>query len=370
MPSFRVPILDLASENARVRDEIRAEIERIVDESSFVLGPAVTRFEENFAAWCGADHCVTTSNGTSALHLAMRCLDVGPGDEIVTVSMSFVATAWPALYLGATPVFVDIDPERYTLDPDRLAAALTRETRAIVPVHLYGQCADMDAILEVANANGIPVIEDAAQAAGARYKGRRPGSMGTLACWSFYPSKNLGAFGEAGAVTTSSPELAERLRSLRDHAQSQRYIHDEVGYNYRLDSIQAAVLDVKLRHVDAWIEERRKVASEYDHGLADCGVIAPRAFPDGDHAYHLYVIQDEQRDELREQLASDGIQTGLHYPTPIHAQPPFRGAFRAPGGLAVTDDLARRCLSLPIYADLEEAQVRTVIDALRRARGR
>lgn len=359
-----VPFLDLKAQIQPIRDEIWRELELVVDRTAFASGPAAAAFEEDFAAYSGVRECVALNSGTSALHVAMRCLDIGPGDEVITVSMSFVATAWPILYLGARPVFVDIDPERFTLDPSRLEAALTPRTRAIVPVHLYGQCADMDPILELAKERGIPVIEDAAQAAGAKYKGRRAGSMGTIGCFSFYPGKNLGAWGEGGAITTDSLEIAERARRLRDHGQSQKHLHDEVGYNYRMDGLQGAVLRVKLRYLDEWNDRRRQVARLYDSILQTAPIRTPKACPDGEHIYHLYVIRSREREALREGLQERGIQTGLHYPKPIHTQEPFVALACRPGDLPVSEALGRQCLSLPIFPELSEVQIRRVAEAL------
>ena len=363
-----VPHLDLRPQTAAIRAELRAAMDRVIDDTAFILGPAVTEFERDLAAYCGAAECVGLNTGTSALHLAMQCVGVGEGDEVVVPAMSFIATAWPVLYLRARPVFVDIDPRRCTLDPARLAAAITPRTKAIVPVHLYGQCADMDPILEIAAARGIPVIEDCAQAVGAEYRGRRAGAMGRVGCFSFYPSKNLGGFGEGGAITTDDPGIAERARRLRDHAQTARYAHEEMGYNYRMDGLQGAVLGVKLKHLEGWNGRRRAVAAAYDAGLAATAVTPPAPCPDGRHIYHLYVIRDRDRDGLREALAARGIGTALHYPIPIHMQKPFAGFGVGPGALPATEELARTCVSLPMYPELTDAQVAQVIAALRELR--
>jgi dTDP-4-amino-4,6-dideoxygalactose transaminase len=359
-----VPIIDLRAQIASMEGELREAIDSVLEDVGFSNGPAVRRFEDAFAAYCDVPECVGVSSGTSALHLAMRVLGVGPGDDVVTVSMSFVATAWPILYLGARPVFVDIDPRSYTLDADRLEDALTDRAKAIVLVHLYGQCADMDPIMQIAARRGVPVVEDCAHAPGGEYKGRRAGSMGTLGCFSFYPTKNLGAFGEAGAVTTSDPELARRVRMLRDHGQTGRYMHNVVGYNYRMDGIQGAILSAKLRHLDSWNGRRRAIAAEYDRRLAGCRVELPREVTDGRHVYHLYVIRDRERDALAEALAARGVATSSHYPIPIHLQKPFRAAGLLAGDLAVTEELARTCLSLPLYPELRDEQVDQVVAAI------
>ncbi|TMG79491.1 MAG: DegT/DnrJ/EryC1/StrS family aminotransferase [Betaproteobacteria bacterium] len=364
----RVPMLDLKAQHGPIEAELRAAVERIFASSEFVLGKALNLFEEEFAAFCGTADAVAVSSGTSALHLALRCCEIQPGDEVITVSMSFIATAWPMLYEGARPVFVDIDSKRYTMDPEALARAITPRTRAIIVVHLYGQCADMDPILEIAKGHDIPVIEDAAQAVGALYKGRRAGSMGSFGCFSFYPSKNLGGAGDGGAVTTQSPKMAARLRRLRNHAQLESYWSDEIGYNYRLDSIQCAVLSVKLPRVDRWVEQRRRVAEIYDRELKAASIALPHASSDGIHAYHLYVIKDARRDQLRRALSARGVQSAIHYPNPIHRQPPYRDS-QHHWNLPVTEELALHCLSLPLYPELSDAQIEAVIQSVLDARG-
>ncbi len=369
MTNRKVPIIDLKAQLASMEGEIRAAIDSVLDDVGFSNGPATRRFEEDFAAYCGVEECVAVGSGTSALHLAMCSVGVGPGDEVISVSMSFVATAWPILYLGGRAVFVDIDPRSYTLDPERLEAAISPKTKAIVLVHLYGQCADMDPILAIANDRGIPVIEDCAHTPGAEYKGRRAGSMGTIGCFSFYPTKNLGAYGEAGAVTTNDDALAARARMLRDHGQTERYVHDRVGYNYRMDGIQGAILSAKLKHLDAWNDRRRALAAAYDERLGNCRVITPREVTPGKHIYHLYVIRDDDRSALAASLGRRGVATGLHYPIPIHLQGPFRGMGFDEGNLLVTEELARTCLSLPIYPELRDDQLEQVIEAILAERG-
>jgi dTDP-4-amino-4,6-dideoxygalactose transaminase len=360
--------MDLKGQITPIRKEIDAAINEVLEDVGFANGPAVRRFERNFASYCGVNECVAVGSGTSALHVAMSCLDVGPGSEVITVSMSFIATAWPVLYLGARAVFVDIDPRRYTMDPEGLEVAITSRTKAIVPVHLYGQCADMDAILSIADRHGIPVIEDCAHAPGAEYKGRRAGSMGVLGCFSFYPTKNLGACGEGGVITTNDGALAERARMIRDHGQRERYIHECVGYNYRMDGFQGAILDVKLRYLDAWNESRRSIAEEYGRQLSSCRIVTPWDAGDGKNVYHLYVIQDDNRQALRDRLEKGGIGTGLHYPFPIHLQPPFESMGFTRGDLPATDELARKCVSLPIYPHLTESQIARVASAIAAAR--
>ncbi len=363
----RVPFLDLKAQVASIRPEIDAAIAEVIDHTTFSLGPAVSRFERAFAAFVGTEHCVAVNSGTSALHLAAECLNIGPGDEVITVPMTFVATAWPMLYLGAQVKFVDVDPKRYTLDPNRLEAAITARTRAIIVVHLYGQCAAMDPIMEIANRHGLPVIEDAAQAHGATYQGRKAGTMGVIGCFSFYPGKNLGAFGEGGALVTQNQDIAARARMLRDHGQPQKYHHDRLGYNYRMDGIQGAVLAVKLKYINEWNTARRSVARQYDTWLADLGPATPPPCPDGDHIYHLYVIRHPRRDALRESLERQGISVGMHYPIPLHLQKCFAHLHHQPGDFPVSENIAAQCLSLPMYAELSPDQVRRVCDAVAQA---
>lgn len=360
--------MDLRAQTEALRPELHAALDRVLDDLAFANGPAVAAFEQEFATYCGVPECIAVDTGTSALHLAMLCLGIGPGDEVATVSHSFIATAWPILYLGAKPVFVDIDRAHFTMDPERLAAAITSRTRAIVPVHLYGQCADMDAIMAIAASHGIPVIEDAAQAHGAEWQGRRAGSMGTFGCFSFYPSKNLGACGEGGCLTTRDLDLAARARRLRDHAQLRRYEHNEVGYNYRLESFQGAVLSLKLRHLEEWTVRRQSIAAEYDRALAGCALELPRRHPAARHVYHLYVVRDADRDTLAADLRDKGIVTGLHYPTPIHLQAPLRALGWKEGDLPVTEDACRQVMSLPIYPELTPEKVARVVAAVRQLR--
>jgi dTDP-4-amino-4,6-dideoxygalactose transaminase len=359
-----VPYLDLRAQYSGLRTEVLSALEDICESTNFAQGRATSEFEAKFAAYCGVDYCVTLNSGTSALHLALRCLDVGPGDEVVTVSMTFIATAWAITYAGATPVFIDIDPVRRTLNPDQLEAAITSRTKAIVPVHLYGMPADMDRIMAIADRHGIPVIEDAAQAHGARYKNKRVGQFGQIACFSFYPSKNLGAYGEGGALVTNDGSMARRARSLRDHAQTERYLHDEVGYNYRMDSFQAAVLDIKLKHLDEWNRARNNCAQLYTELLKDSSYKLPAHLSDSECVWHCYVIETQERDRVRAGLQEVGIQTAVHYPVPIHLQKAYAHLDYRSGDLPVTEALCERCLSLPIYPELSEEKISRVASAL------
>ena len=359
-----VPYLDLRAQYGTLRSEVLSALQEICESTSFAQGPATSEFEAKFAAYCGVDHCVSLNSGTSALHLALRCLDVGPMDEVVTVSMTFIATAWAISYVGATPVFVDIDPVRRTLNPDKLEAAITSRTKAIIPVHLYGMPAEMDRIMAIAERHGLPVIEDAAQAHGARYRGRRVGQFGQIACFSFYPSKNLGAYGEGGALITNDASIAHRARSLRDHAQSQRYLHDEIGYNYRMDSFQGAVLSIKLKHLDQWNTARIDRARLYAELLKDSSYKLPAHVSDSECVWHCYVIETPERDRVRSALRDVGIQTAIHYPVPIHLQKAYAHLDYRSGDLPVTEALCEHCLSLPIYPELSKEKMSRVASVL------
>ena len=359
-----VPYLDLQAQYKPLRGEVLSALEEICESTSFAQGQATSQFETNFAAYCGVNHCVSLNSGTSALHLALRCLDVGPGDEVVTVSMTFIATAWAISYVGATPVFVDIDPVRRTLNPEKLEKAITPRTKAIVPVHLYGMPAEMDRITAIAEQHGVPVLEDAAQAHGARYRGKRVGQFGQIACFSFYPGKNLGAYGEGGALTTNDESIAHRARSLRDHAQSQRYLHDELGYNYRMDSFQGAVLSIKLKHLDEWNRARNDRARYYSELLKDSSYELPAHLSDSECVWHCYVIETPERDLVRIGLQDVGIQSAVHYPVPVHLQKAYAHLGYRSGDLPVTEALCKHCLSLPIYPELSEEKISRVASVL------
>jgi dTDP-4-amino-4,6-dideoxygalactose transaminase len=359
-----VPYLDLQTQYDALRSEVLTALEEICKSSRFAQGPVTADFEAKFAAYCGVDHCVSLNSGTSALHLALRCLDVGPGDEVVTVSMTFIATAWAISYLGAKPVFVDIDPARRTLDPDKLEAAITPRTKAIIPVHLYGMPAEMDRIMAIAERHGLPVIEDAAQAHGAKYRSRRVGQFGQIACFSFYPGKNLGAYGEGGALITNDASIARRARSLRDHAQSQKYLHDEIGYNYRMDSFQGAVLSIKLKHLDEWNTARIDRARQYTELLKNSSYKLPAHMSDSECVWHCYVIETPERDRVRSALQDVGIQSAVHYPVPVHLQKAYAHLDYRSGDLPVTEALCEHCLSLPIYPELSKEKMSRVASVL------
>lgn len=361
----KIPYLDLHSQYNAMREEALASLEAVCESTRFAQGPTTAEFEKAFAAYCGVEHCVSVNSGTSALHLAMRLLNIGPGDEVITVPMTFIATTWAISYAGARPIFVDIDPERRTMDPARLKKAITPRTKAILPVHLFGQPADMEPILHIAGQHDIPVIEDAAQAHGALYKGRRVGQLGAIGCFSFYPGKNLGAYGEGGALVTNDTRFAARARALRDHGQSQRYYHDEIGYNYRMDSFQAAILNIKLGKLDEWNAARVRHARAYAELLKDAHVRAPTLFEDSTSVWHCYVIECDERDEVRSRLSDMGVETGIHYPVPVHLQRAYESLGHRLGDFPITEEFSRRCLSLPLYPELTEAQVRDVAEGLR-----
>jgi dTDP-4-amino-4,6-dideoxygalactose transaminase len=361
-----IPFVDLKAQYLSLRAEILDAIADVLDGMHLFLGPRQRAFEEEFARYCESTACVSVSNGTDAIELALRALGVGPGDEVITQPNSFIATGEAISAVGATPVFADVDPHTATLDPALLEARITSRTKVIIPVHLYGRPADMDPILAVARKHGLRVIEDACQAHGARYHGRRAGALGDLACFSFYYSKNLGAYGEGGAVTTSDPELAERVRLYRDHGSRVRYEHDVVGRNARMDEVQAAILGVKLRYLDQWNERRRHNAALLSAALADTSLELPA--PGGAEIYevfHLYVVRHARRDALKEFLAERGINTGIHYPRPMHLQPAYAALGHRLGDFPITERLATTVLSLPMYAELTEEQIAQVADAVR-----
>lgn len=360
-----IPYIDLKAQYHNIKAEIDAAIASVLESSQFALGSEVAAFEKEFASYCTSREAVGVNSGTSALHLALLAAGIGPGDEVVTTPFTFVATVAAILWTGATPVYVDIDPESYNLDPNLLEAALTPRTKAILPVHLYGHPADMDSIRSIARARGILVIEDAAQAHGAEYKGQRAGSMGDLACFSFYPGKSLGAYGEAGAVVTSNPEYAKTVRLLRSWGESRRYYHDLRGFNYRMEGMQGAILRVKLRHLERWTEARRAHAALYDSLLKTCGVVTPRELPYARHVYTVYAIRSSRRDVLAEALKAADIQYGIHYPIPIHLQRAYRDARYGVGAFPVAERVAQEVLSLPMFPELQPAQIERISEVVR-----
>lgn len=362
-----IPFVDLQAQYSVIKDEVDAAVAGVMASSQFALGESVAAFEADFASYCGVEHAIAVNSGTSALHLALLAAGVGPGDDVITVTHTFVATVAAILYTGARPVYVDIDPVTFNMDPAALEAAITDRTKAILPVHLYGQPADMDPILKIAGDAGLKVIEDAAQAHGAEYKGKRAGSLGDLGCFSFYPGKNLGAYGEGGAVTTNDADYAQVIRMLRDWGQDGKYNHVRLGFNARMDGIQGAVLGVKLRHIEAWTEARRAHAARYDEILSDIGIATPTAMGWARHVYHVYAIRVTDRARLQAALGERGVQTGIHYPTPVHLQPGYADPRYAAGDFPHSESAAAEVLSLPMFPELTRDQVDAVASALREA---
>ncbi len=363
----KLPLVDLRAQHATIAAEVQAAIDNVISNTDFILGADVAEFESEFARYCDAAHCVGLDSGMSALELGMRAMGIGPGDEVITPAGSFIASSSAISFTGATPVWVDVDPKTYNIDPGLIEAAITPRTKAIMVVHLYGQPADMDRILAIGRKHDLPVIEDACQSHGARYKGRRTGSMGVFGAFSFYPAKNLGAYGDAGALTTNDAELAEKIRMMHNYGQREKYDHVYLAWNRRLDTIQAAVLRVKLRHLDRWNASRRTIASLYGELLQHSGATLPHESPDAEHVYHLYVVQVDGRDRVQSELAALGIASGIHYPVPIHLQEAYRAAGFGPGSFPVTEAAAKRILSLPMYPELTEDGVRRVAAALGQA---
>ena len=364
---MNVPFVDLQAQYRAIKREVDEAIARVVESAAFILGREVESFESAFADYLGARFCVGVSNGTAAIQLAVMACGVGAGDEVIVPANTFFATAEAVSTAGATPVFVDADPISYTIDVNRIEAAITPRTRAIIPVHLYGQSADLDPIFDIAARHDLAIIEDAAQAHGALYKGRRVGARGRANCFSFYPGKNLGAYGEGGAVVTDDAEVARRVRLLRDHGSEQKYRHEIIGYNFRLEGMQGAVLNVKLKYLDNWNDLRRAHAARYGELLAFAqtsvaALALPQELPYARHIYHLYVVQTEARDELQKHLTAAGVQTGIHYPVPIHLQPAYRALSKRAGDFPEAERQAARVLSLPMFPELTDEQIARVAD--------
>jgi dTDP-4-amino-4,6-dideoxygalactose transaminase len=363
---MKVPFLDLSAHHEPIREQIDAAIRDVIDRNAFAGGPFVAAFESQFAKYCGCRHAIGVGNGTDALWLSLLALEVGPGDEVITVPSTFMATAEAISYCGARPKFVDIDDRTYTMDPALLERAITPQTKAIIPVHLFGQCADMEPILDIAGKHGIPVVEDACQAHGAEYKGRKAGTMGVVGCFSFYPGKNLGAFGEAGGVTTDDKELAERIHVFRDHGQHRKYYHSRVGWNARMDGIQAAVLSIKLKNLDVNNVRRQSHALLYDQLLAGAEeIITPLAAPHNRHVYHIYAVRVQERNQILQSLADKGISCAIHYPIPIHLQEAYRFLGCEEGSFPVAERCAKQFLSLPMFPELSEEQIHAVAGELK-----
>jgi dTDP-4-amino-4,6-dideoxygalactose transaminase len=363
---MHVPFLNLKLQHEPLREEIAAAIEKVIDASAFAGGPFVAEFEADFARYCETEYAIGVGNGTDALWFSLLALGIGPGDEVITVPSTFMATAEAISFCGARPVFVDIDKQTYTMDPEALARAVTPKTRAIVPVHLFGQTADLAPIITVARKHGLFVVEDACQAHGAEYQGRRAGSLGDAGCFSFYPGKNLGALGEGGAVVTNNSELAGKIRTLRDHGQARKYHHSVIGWNGRMDGIQAAALQIKLRHLDGWNSSRREWAAVYSELLAGVsGVITPTVAGYAKHVFHIFAIRVNDRVKLAEALAERGIATAIHYPIPVHLQEAYRFLGLPRGSFPVAEQCADEFLSLPMFPELTREQITYVSAAVR-----
>lgn len=359
-----VPLADLKAQYRSIKPEIDAAIAAVLDSGYFALGPAVESFERDFAGYCDTAHAVGVNTGTSALHVALLAVGVKPGDEVITVPFTFVATVAAIEYAGARPVLVDVDSDYFTMDPAALERAITPRTKAIVPVHLFGQPADMDAILDIARRHGLAVIEDACQAHGADYHGRRVGSLGDIGCFSFYPGKNLGAYGEGGAAVTNNPAHADAMRLLRSWGEKVRYEHRIKAFNYRMDGIQGAILGVKLRHLEQWTDTRRRHAEAYRQLLAGTAIRTPAERVDARHVYSLFTVRVQNRDAWRRYLGERQIQTAVHYPIPVHLQPAYRDLGYGAGDFPVAERLAQEVLSLPLFPEMTQAQIETVANAM------
>ena len=365
-----VPFVDLKAQYQTIKSEIEAAISRVVESGRYILGPEVEKFEKDFAKYVGARFCVGVNSGTAALQLALMATGVGATDEVIVPANTFFATAETVSTAGARPVFVDADAVAYTIDVSKIENAITPRTRAIIPVHLYGQPADLDPIFEIARRHNLSVIEDAAQAHGAEYKGHRVGALGDVGCFSFYPAKNLGAYGDAGAIVTDDDMVARRIKLLRDHGSDRKYYHEIVGYNFRLETLQAAVLAVKLRHLESWTRLRCRHAAQYHELLKTSSLVLPRELEYARHVYHLYVVQSDRRDELQRKLAAAGVQTGIHYPVPIHLQPAYSSLGYRAGDFPETEKQSQRVLSLPMFAELTDVQINLVAEALKQLEAR
>ncbi len=360
-----VPLVDLKAQYRDIKPEIDAAIQRVLENTSFILGEEVRRFEANYAAFCQVKHAVGLDSGSAALDMALIAAGVQPGDEVIVPSHTFIATAAAVTHRGATPVFVDVEEDTFNMDPGRLEAAITPRTRVILPVDLYGQPASMGPILDIARRHGLLIVEDAAQAHGASYKGVATGNFGLCGIFSFYPGKNLGAYGDAGMLVTNDDTVAETARLLRNHGRRDKYEHLMVGYNFRLDALQAAILDVKLKHLSDWNRARRQRAAVYDRLLADLPIRLPTVRPDREHVFHVYVIRVARRDDLARYLKARGIETIVHYPIPLHLQPAYKSLGYKRGDFPITERLVDEILSLPMYPELTETQQEEIAAGVR-----
>lgn len=362
---MNIPLVDLRKQYAPLKEEILSSISHVLDGMQLFLGENVRALESEFAGYCGTRYGIGVSDGTAALQIILRAMDIGPGDEVITVPYTFIATAEAIILVGARPVFVDIEPDSYLMDVAQVEAKITPRSKAILPVHLYGQTVDMDPLLALASRHGLKVIEDACQAHGAEYRGRKAGSLGDAAAFSFYYSKNLGAYGEGGFITTNDADIAQKARMIRDHGSDRRYFHDLIGFNARLDEIQAAVLRVKLPHLEEWNEKRREHARHYDELLKGTPIVTPVECPGNKHVYHLYVIRTPRRDELQAWLKDRGVSTGIHYPVPVHRQMALQSFGQSQARLPVTERVVDEILSLPMYAELGDLEIEYIVDSLR-----
>lgn len=361
-----IPLVDLKAQFRSIEEEIKGAISRVVENTAFILGKEVELFEQEFSLYTGAKFVVGVGSGTDALHLALRALGVGQGDEVITTPNSFIATALAVSYVGAKPIFVDIEPDTYNIDPSKIEEAITSRTRAIIPVHLYGHPADIDLVMDVARSHDLKVVEDACQSHGAEYKGKKTGSIGDIGCFSFYPGKNLGAYGDGGAITTNDRAVAERIKMLRNYGEGQKYYHESKGFNSRLDAIQAAVLRVKLLKLDAWNEGRRRNAGLYNKLLGNLDIMPPIERDYAKHVYHLYVIHVSRRDDLLGYLKSKGIYAGIHYPIPIHLQKAYVDLDYSSGAFPITERYAGEIISLPMFPELTEEQIGYVASEIKK----
>jgi dTDP-4-amino-4,6-dideoxygalactose transaminase len=360
-----IPYFDLPAQLRGIRKEIDAAIARTIDNCSFCLGPDVAQFEKDFAKFCGVEHAVGFNSGTSALHVALLMAGVEPGDEVVTTPFTFIATSWAISYVGAKPVYVDIDDATCNIDTKLVERAMTPRTKALLPVHLYGQPCDLDPLLEIGRKHKVSLIEDACQAHGAKYKGKTAGTLGVSACFSFYPGKNLGACGEGGALVTNDGKQAARAKSLREHGSTQRYYHDEIGFNYRMEGFQGAVLGVKLPHLAKWTERRRAIAKIYGELLSETPLQLPRQAPFAESVWHVYAVRHPRRDELKKFLEANGVGSAVHYPIPLHLQKAYASLGYKPGDFPLAEKAAREVLSLPIYPEMTDKQVQRVTDVVK-----
>ncbi len=364
--SNKVAYLDLAAQIRGIRKDLDAALARTLDNCSFCLGPDVVQFEKDFAQFCGAKYSLGFNSGTSALHVALKLLNVGEGDEVITTPFTFVATSWAISYVGAKPVYVDIDDATFNINPALIEKAITPRTKVILPVHLYGQPFDVDGVLDICRKHKLPLIEDACQSHGAKYKGKVVGTFGEMSCFSFYPGKNLGACGEGGALVTNNTGYEKRGRALREHGSTVRYYHDEIGYNYRMEGFQGAVLGVKLKHLDAWTRGRQRVAKRYTELLAGTPLQLPLQPSFSESAWHLYVVRHPKRDELKKFLEDNGIGCAIHYPIPLHLQKAYAHLGYKPGDFPVSEKAASQCLSLPIYPELTDEQIDRVVEVVKK----